>query len=193
MHLYPPPREFLNSHPMVASGDPDVVRPENRPFLRPGRYRSRLTATGDVLSPAPPGQSTPWRLQCQRVVNDARFDPLAAIAAADTNWAAMSAAQRAGFDPIGQSLLGVPNFADVPVGVLGVLMITGEYTTGMIRAVFCAVPRRLPVVWWRARRWGHARRLAERMACGRRGGRSCCSPSFLALTGWALRAAERMG
>jgi ABC-2 type transport system permease protein len=72
------------------------------------------------------------------------------IAAADADWAAMSAAQRAGFDPVGQSLLGVRNFADVPVGILGVLVITGEYTTGMTRAVFCAVPRRLPVLWAKA-------------------------------------------
>jgi len=31
--------------------------------------------------------------------------------------------------------------------VLGVLMITGEYSTGMIRATLSAVPRRLPVLW----------------------------------------------
>jgi hypothetical protein len=72
------------------------------------------------------------------------------IAAADADWAAMTAAQRAGFDPIGQSLLGVRNFADIPVGILGVLVITGEYTTGMIRAAFCAVPRRMPVLWAKA-------------------------------------------
>jgi ABC-2 type transport system permease protein len=72
------------------------------------------------------------------------------IATAGTDWAAMGAAQRAGFDPIGPSLLGVRNFADVPVGILGVLVITGEYTTGMIWAVLCAVPRRLPVLWAKA-------------------------------------------
>jgi hypothetical protein len=31
--------------------------------------------------------------------------------------------------------------------VLGVLVITGEYSTGMIRASFAAVPKRLPVLW----------------------------------------------
>jgi ABC-2 type transport system permease protein len=31
--------------------------------------------------------------------------------------------------------------------VLGVLVITGEYSTGMIRATFGAVPTRLPVLW----------------------------------------------
>lgn len=32
------------------------------------------------------------------------------------------------------------------IGVLGVLSITGEYATGMIRATFTAVPKRLPVI-----------------------------------------------
>jgi ABC-2 type transport system permease protein len=32
------------------------------------------------------------------------------------------------------------------VGVLGVLFVTGEYATGMIRSTFTAIPRRLPVV-----------------------------------------------
>ena len=32
------------------------------------------------------------------------------------------------------------------MGVLGVLSITGEYATGMIRATFTAVPKRLPVI-----------------------------------------------
>jgi hypothetical protein len=72
------------------------------------------------------------------------------IVAAATNWNTLSAAQRVGFDPIGQSLLGVHNFAGLPIGVLGALVITGEYTTGMIRPTFCAVPRRLPVLWAKA-------------------------------------------
>ena len=38
-------------------------------------------------------------------------------------------------------------FAQLSVGVLGVLVITGEYSTGMIRSTFTAVPKRLPVLW----------------------------------------------
>jgi len=34
--------------------------------------------------------------------------------------------------------------------VLGVLVISGEYTTGMIRSSFAAVPKRLPVLWAKA-------------------------------------------
>ena len=33
------------------------------------------------------------------------------------------------------------------VGALGVLFVTGEYGTGMIRSTLTAVPRRLPVLW----------------------------------------------
>jgi len=47
---------------------------------------------------------------------------------------------------IRRSLVGV-DIAQLSVGVLGVLVITGEYTTGMIRATLGAVPRRLPVLW----------------------------------------------
>jgi hypothetical protein len=34
--------------------------------------------------------------------------------------------------------------------VLGVLLITSEYASGLIRASFAAVPRRLPVLWGKA-------------------------------------------
>jgi ABC-2 type transport system permease protein len=50
------------------------------------------------------------------------------------------------FDPTLVSLRGI-FLAQLPIGVLGVLMITGEYSTGMIRATLSAVPRRLPVIW----------------------------------------------
>jgi ABC-2 type transport system permease protein len=50
------------------------------------------------------------------------------------------------FDPVGISLGGT-FLAQMAVGVLGVLLMTGEYATGMIRATFAAVPRRLPVLW----------------------------------------------
>ncbi|MFD4603045.1 ABC transporter permease [Streptomyces sp. NPDC058464] len=38
-------------------------------------------------------------------------------------------------------------FAQLALGVLGVLVTAGEYSTGMIRATLAAVPRRLPVLW----------------------------------------------
>jgi ABC-2 type transport system permease protein len=39
------------------------------------------------------------------------------------------------------------SIAQLAVAVLGVLVITGEYTTGMIRSTLAAVPRRLPALW----------------------------------------------
>lgn len=41
-------------------------------------------------------------------------------------------------------------FAQLTVAVLGVLAITGEYSTGMIRSTIAAVPRRLPSLWAKA-------------------------------------------
>ncbi len=57
-----------------------------------------------------------------------------------------SAADRATFSPISTSLTGI-SFAVVAFGVLGVLLMSGEYSTGMIRSSLTAVPRRLPVLW----------------------------------------------
>ncbi|MEV7342147.1 ABC transporter permease [Streptomyces sp. NPDC093544] len=43
--------------------------------------------------------------------------------------------------------LGGINFAQLALGVLGVLVMAGEYSTGMIRSTLAAVPTRLPVLW----------------------------------------------
>jgi ABC-2 type transport system permease protein len=60
-----------------------------------------------------------------------------------------SAAEVASFDPTAISLAGA-QLAQIAVGVLGVLLITAEYATGMIRTSMVAVPRRLPVLWGKA-------------------------------------------
>ena len=57
-----------------------------------------------------------------------------------------SIADKASFNPITTSLNGTL-FSQLAIGVLGVLLITGEYSTGMIRSSLTAVPRRLPVLW----------------------------------------------
>jgi ABC-type transport system involved in multi-copper enzyme maturation permease subunit len=57
-----------------------------------------------------------------------------------------SASAKATFQPISTSLTGV-FFAVVAFGVLGVLLMSSEYSTGMIRASLTVVPRRLPVLW----------------------------------------------
>lgn len=73
---------------------------------------------------------------------------IAAIAAGvvSHHWPRMSAHDRADFHPLEVSLAGV-QLAQLAIGVLGVLAITAEYSTGMIRASMTAVPRRLPVLW----------------------------------------------
>jgi ABC-2 type transport system permease protein len=48
------------------------------------------------------------------------------------------------FDPTLRTLVGA-FLAQLALGVLGVLAVTGEYSTGMIRATFTAVPRRMTV------------------------------------------------
>ncbi|MDX6220740.1 MAG: type transport system permease protein [Frankiales bacterium] len=69
--------------------------------------------------------------------------------ATNAHWSRMAADERARFSPIDSSLTGY-HLAQLAVGVLGVLLISGEYATGMIRATFAAVPHRLPVLWAKA-------------------------------------------
>jgi hypothetical protein len=69
-----------------------------------------------------------------------------ASAAVVHDWASMSTKARAGFDPLLTSLRGIDG-AQLALGVLGVLWISGEYGTGLIRTSFGAVPKRLPVLW----------------------------------------------
>ncbi|MDX6628390.1 MAG: type transport system permease protein [Gaiellales bacterium] len=65
------------------------------------------------------------------------------------HWNQMSAHDRATFDPVDVSLGGW-HLAQLAIGVLGVLLISGEYSTGQIRSTFAAVPHRLPVLWAKA-------------------------------------------
>jgi hypothetical protein len=48
--------------------------------------------------------------------------------------------------PLEVELAGV-NSSQLAIAVLGVLLITGGYSTAMIRATFMAVQKRLPVLW----------------------------------------------
>jgi ABC-2 type transport system permease protein len=58
-------------------------------------------------------------------------------------------AAAAAFDPTAISLSGI-QLAQIAVGVLGAMLITSEYASGMIRSTLAAVPRRLPVLWGKA-------------------------------------------
>ncbi len=56
------------------------------------------------------------------------------------------AAERAQFSSI-DAAVGGYHIAQLGLGVLGVLVVSGEYATGMIRTSLMAVPQRLPVLW----------------------------------------------
>jgi ABC-2 type transport system permease protein len=64
----------------------------------------------------------------------------------ESQYGSVAEARAHGFEPISASLNGV-GFAQLAIGVLGVLVISGEYGTGLIRATLTVVPRRLPVLW----------------------------------------------
>jgi ABC-2 type transport system permease protein len=65
------------------------------------------------------------------------------------NWATMSPAGRASFDPVFSSLRGIEG-AQLFVGALGVITVTGEYTSGLIRGTFIATPQRIQVIAMKA-------------------------------------------
>jgi ABC-2 type transport system permease protein len=57
------------------------------------------------------------------------------------HWATMNAADRASFDPTEMSFAGLA-IGQLAFGVLGALVITSEFSSGMIRATLAAVPHR---------------------------------------------------
>lgn len=73
---------------------------------------------------------------------------VAAISAAVTanHWPHADLRDKLTFNAVSTSLNGI-YLAQLALGVLGVLLVTGEYSTGMIKATLTAVPKRLPVLW----------------------------------------------
>jgi ABC-2 type transport system permease protein len=57
-------------------------------------------------------------------------------------WPTMSAQDRSGFDATQSSILGLALLGQLIIVVLGALMLTSEYSTGMIRTSLTAMPRR---------------------------------------------------
>ena len=130
---------------------------------------SATVTTPSLTSPVPPGatrgrvtqlrvirsewtklwslRSTRWTLLVA-ILGMAGLGPL--IAAVQMNrWDHMGPDDRLHFNPINTGLGGW-HFAQLAIGVLGVLVLTGEYSTGQIRSTFMAVPKRLPVLWAKA-------------------------------------------
>jgi hypothetical protein len=82
-------------------------------------------------------RSTAWT----GLVFGASMIGLAILALSHQHWAAMSAADRASFDPVEEGFAGLA-VGQLAFGVLGALVITSEFSSGMIRATLAAVPNR---------------------------------------------------
>ncbi len=89
-------------------------------------------------------RSTRWSMLVAVVLTIGLSCVFAAVVS--SHWGHMAPRERANRHPLDIALAGV-NLSQLAIGVLGVLVITGEYSTGMIRATIGAVPRRLPVLW----------------------------------------------
>jgi ABC-type transport system involved in multi-copper enzyme maturation permease subunit len=89
-------------------------------------------------------RSTRWSLLAGFVAM-AGLGPLIA-AVQMSRWSRLEPHDRLTYDSINVGVGGW-HLAQLAIGVLGVLVMTGEYSTGMIRSSLLAVPRRLPVVW----------------------------------------------
>jgi ABC-2 type transport system permease protein len=92
-------------------------------------------------------RSTYWTLLAAAIATIGLSVIVCAIYAAQC--ATLNANSRATFDPISSSLAG-GFLAQLAIGVLGVLVITSEYGSGMIRETFAAVPQRLTVLFCKA-------------------------------------------
>lgn len=62
------------------------------------------------------------------------------------HWSQFTQYQRVHYKSVDTALIGW-HLSELAIGVLGVLVICGEYSTGQIRSTFMAVPHRLPVLW----------------------------------------------
>src|SRR5213080_2178147 len=114
--------------------------------MRPLEHTGRVTQLRIFLSEwtkLRSVRSTKWSLTAAFVLTIGL--PAVAAAIVSHHWPHMSPRDRADFHPLEVSLAGV-QIAQLAVGVLGVLVITAEYSTGMIRASMTAVPKRLPVL-----------------------------------------------
>jgi ABC-2 type transport system permease protein len=89
-------------------------------------------------------RSTRWSLGVAFVAMVALGIGIAAVQM--SRWGSTSAHDQAVYDSIDVGVGGY-HLAQLAIGVLGVLVISGEYATGMIRSSFMAVPKRLPVLW----------------------------------------------
>ncbi|WP_051807615.1 ABC transporter permease [Actinoplanes subtropicus] len=87
-----------------------------------------------------------WSVRSTRLALGAAVAFAVGLGVADTvaavrGWDTMPAADRAAFDPLASAFAGL-TFAQLALGVLGVLAVTSEYSSGTIIATLIAQPRR---------------------------------------------------
>jgi hypothetical protein len=127
-------------------------RPRSAPVsgigtARPGLPGMRVTQRRVILSEWTKFhslRSTKVVLLVAAVVTVGMAAIIGAVVAAQ--WDGLDPISRARFRPATDPLQGVA-LSQLAIGVLGVLVITGEYATGMIRSSLTVVPRRLPMLW----------------------------------------------
>lgn len=105
---------------------------------RAGHYRFRAVLDSERIKIVSV-RSTVWTLLATAVVGIGLSVVVTSAQAA--RYSARTAAAQQAFDPTRSSLSGIL-FAQLAIGVLAVLVVTAEYSTGTIRATFAAVPRR---------------------------------------------------
>jgi hypothetical protein len=115
---------------------PTLSRPDTARPIAPDMVRSEWTKFRSV-------NSSYWTLLAAAVGMVGLSALLSAVFVG--RYSTISAADKATFNPTSFSLNGIL-LSQLAVGVLGVLVITAEYSTGMIRATFAAVPKRPTVL-----------------------------------------------
>jgi ABC-2 type transport system permease protein len=116
-------------------------------LISPTRARGRVTqghVTRSEWTKLWSLRSTRWSLLAAVVAMVGLGSLIAAVQMG--RWSSLSAHDRAALDSIDLGVAGY-HLAQLAIGVLGVLVISGEYSTGMIRSSLMAVPKRLPVLW----------------------------------------------
>lgn len=125
---------------MSATATPSFsARPEraNERVTLPRVIRSEWTKLWTL-------RSTRWSLLLAFLAQ-AGLGPLIAVIEM-ARWSHLTLQDRLTINPIDHSLGGW-HLAQLAVAILGVMTITGEYHTGMIRSSMMAAPKRLPVLW----------------------------------------------
>ena len=121
-----------------------VVEFERSALARPDTARGTFRAAiGSEWTKLRSVKSTVWSLMITIVIVVGLGALLCAAIVA--RWDQLDPIDRLTFDPTAHSLSGI-FLAQLAIGVLGVLVIGSEYTTGAIRLTFAATPRRRTVI-----------------------------------------------